>query len=143
MNHATTPILAAFTCLFVFAICLEVSAEATLSEPKTRTRQNFDAGWRFIKEDITGAQEKDFDDKAWRELNLPHDWSIEGPFDKKALAGAPGGYLPNGIGWYRKTFDHAVDDRDLKTFIEFDSVYKNSEVSVSYTHLTLPTTPYV
>lgn len=131
MNHATTPILAAFTCLFVFAICLEVSAEATLSEPRTRTRQNFDAGWRFIKEDITGSQEKDFDDKAWRELNLPHDWSIEGPFDKKALAGAPGGYLPNGIGWYRKTFDHAVDDRDLKTFIEFDSVYKNSEVWIN------------
>ena len=44
------------------------------------------------------------------ELNLPHDWSIEGEYNKDELTGGSGGYLPTGIGWYRKHFQIAKDD---------------------------------
>ncbi|MDP0492652.1 MAG: DUF4982 domain-containing protein [Verrucomicrobiota bacterium JB023] len=96
----------------------------------TRERLNFDADWSFIQEDVEGAEKPDFDHSQWRSLDLPHDWSVEGPFDKEAPSGAAGGYLPGGIGWYRKTFT-SPSDPAVQTFIEFDSVYKNSEVWIN------------
>src|ERR1700743_415053 len=67
-------------------------------------KANFDSQWRFFKGDIEGAQAADFKDGSWRLLDLPHDWSIEGPFSEDAPAGGNGAYLPTGIGWYRKQF---------------------------------------
>ncbi|MBC7721564.1 MAG: DUF4982 domain-containing protein [Pedobacter sp.] len=93
-----------------------------------RTITSFDANWKFIKEDAKGAEKSDFNDAAWRSLNVPHDWMIEGPYDRNNPTGRGGGYLPSGIGWYRKTF--TVDDVDAKKLvsIEFDGVMANSEV---------------
>jgi len=65
---------------------------------------NFNDGWKFHLGDTVSPQAIDFNDKSWRMLNLPHDWSIEGTFDKKSKAEFGGGYLNGGIGWYRKTF---------------------------------------
>ena len=62
------------------------------------------AQWRFFKGDTEGAQAPDFNDGNWRTLDLPHDWSIEGPFSEDAPAAGNGAYLPTGIGWYRKQF---------------------------------------
>jgi hypothetical protein len=64
----------------------------------------FDAGWRFLKGDAKGAEATAFDDSKWRTLDLPHDWSIEGPFDVKNPTGGSGGFLPACVGWYRKPF---------------------------------------
>ena len=91
-----------------------------------RKRLDFNFGWRFIKEDVAGAQSENFDDSDWRKLDLPHDWSIEGPFRADLASGT--GYLPGGIGWYRKTFrlNDAFEGRRVR--IEFDGVYKHSEV---------------
>jgi len=93
---------------------------------RVRKRVDFNAGWRFIKGDVPGAHERDFDDSNWRKLDLPHDWSIEGPFRSDLASGT--GYLPGGIGWYRKTFrlDDGLEGRRVR--IEFDGVYNNSEV---------------
>ena len=44
----------------------------------------FDSDWRFLLGDPAGAQAADFDDAAWRTLDLPHDWSIEGAIDRDA-----------------------------------------------------------
>ena len=44
-----------------------------------------------------------FDDSKWRSLHLPHDFVVEGTFDKKGVD--YNGYLPTGIGWYRKAFE--------------------------------------
>ena len=60
-------------------------------------------GWRFLKGDTPGAESPDFADSQWRQLRLPHDWAIEGPFDPKANPHT--GALPiSGTGWYRKAF---------------------------------------
>ena len=66
-------------------------------------RVSLDADWRFLKGDATGAEQPGFDDHAWRALDVPHDWAIEGPFDK-SLDPQTGALLYAGVGWYRKHF---------------------------------------
>ncbi len=66
-----------------------------------------------------------FDDKAWSDVNLPHDWSIEGPLGPEYASGT--GYAPGGIGWYRKHFRLDPPAGKLAA-IEFDGVYDHSEV---------------
>lgn len=104
-------------------LCLSVSASPG--------KKLFNDGWRFQSGDAIGAQSETFDDGAWRKLVLPHDWSIEGRFDKDAPAGNDGGYLPTGVGWYRKTFElpEVVEGRKYRLY--FEGVYMNSEVYVN------------
>jgi len=61
---------------------MSVVAGASLSEDKpVRVTTNFDGDWRFLKADAAGAEKTEFDDATWRKLDVPHDWSIEGPFE--------------------------------------------------------------
>jgi beta-galactosidase len=98
-----------------------------------REHRNFDAQWRFHKGDVTGAEQSAFDDTAWRILNLPHDWSIEGPYSRDNASGT--GYLPGGVGWYRKTFSLPEFNPSRKAFLEFDGVYRDSDVWINGHHL--------
>jgi beta-galactosidase len=95
----------------------------------------FDDGWRFVRGDPPRAEKPDFDDTSWRALNLPHDWSIEGPFDEKNSAGGAGGYLPAGIGWYKKHFTLRDGYAGRRVSIEFDGVMANSDVWINGAHL--------
>ena len=70
-----------------------------------------------------------FNDSAWRLVDLPHDWSAEGPFT--ADYGSGNGYAPGGIGWYRKHFTLAADLAGRIATIEFDGVYDHAEVWVN------------
>lgn len=96
-----------------------------------RTVADFDKGWHFHPGDVTDGQNTSLDDADWRLLNLPHDWSIEGKFDKNNPAGVGGGALPGGIGWYRKTFTISANDRNKLVYIDFDGVYQKSTVWVN------------
>lgn len=102
---------------------------------QSRQVLSFDKDWKFIKEDVKGAEQIEFNDAAWRSLNVPHDWSIEGPYDRNNPTGRGGGYLPAGIGWYRKTFTLNEADAKQLLFIEFDGVMANSDVWVNGHHL--------
>jgi beta-galactosidase len=77
----------------------------------------------------------DFHDEAWRSLDLPHDWSIEGAFDENAPAKGNGAYLPTGTGWYRKTFTLAPSAYGKLVTLQFDGVYQRSEVWINGTSL--------
>ncbi|WP_121613392.1 glycoside hydrolase family 2 TIM barrel-domain containing protein [Mesobacillus foraminis] len=92
---------------------------------------NFD--WKFQKGDYSDASNIQFDDSDWRTLDLPHDWSIEGPFKQEYASST--GYLPGGIGWYRKKFSVPDSLKGKKVFIQFDGIYKNSEVWVNEQYL--------
>ncbi|MGC4102811.1 beta-galactosidase GalA [Ferruginibacter sp.] len=83
-----------------------------------------------------GAAAKDFDDRSWRKLNLPHDWAVELPFDKTASLShgfkTVGRNFPNtSVGWYRKTFTIPKTDEGKKISIAFDGVFRNSIVWVN------------
>jgi len=98
-------------------------------------KANFDSQWRFFKGDTEGAQAAAFKDGSWRTLDLPHDWSIEGPFSEDAPAGGNGAYLPTGIGWYRKQFTLPATTRGKRVALQFDGVYQRSEVWINGTSL--------
>jgi beta-galactosidase len=94
----------------------------------------FDDGWLFQRGGAQGAEAADFDDKGWRRLDLPHDWSVEDlpgkgtPFDPLAISQVQGGYTSGGTGWYRKTFEVPESQKGRRVVIQFDGVYMNAEV---------------
>lgn len=100
-----------------------------------REKINFDKGWRFALADSVQMSIPEYDDTAWRTLNVPHDWAIEGDFSASAPSGNSGGALPGGIGWYRKTFNVDKADEGKKLYIDFDGVYMNAKVWINGTLL--------
>lgn len=114
----------------IAALLFAVVAPQTAVADMPRS-QSFDRDWRFCLGDVKGAEAVDYDDKAWRMLDLPHDWSIEGVVAKDAPAGNDGGYLPTGIGWYRKTFTLPKTATNRKVWLYFEGVYERSDVYVN------------
>jgi beta-galactosidase len=108
---------------------------ATAPASAQRQRLSMDPGWRFTLGDPAGAERPGFDDRQWRRLDLPHDWSIEGTPRQDAPAGGRGGYFPTGIGWYRKGFRLPAGARGREAWLEFDGVYMNSDVWINGVHL--------
>jgi beta-galactosidase len=95
----------------------------------------WDTGWRFNLGDTPGAEAAKWDDATWRKLDLPHDWSIEGATDPNAPTKGDGGFFPTGVGWYRKTFTAPDTWRGKHVEIEFDGIYRHSEVWINGTSL--------
>jgi len=106
--------------VLLFCICCHASAQ--------RKVEDFDNGWKFMLGDDSLAKRQTYNDAKWRQLELPHDWSIEGKFSKDNPTTQAEGGLPAGIGWYRKTFIVSPALKGKQVFIDFDGVYHNSEV---------------
>jgi beta-galactosidase len=96
-----------------------------------RLRIDFTEGWKFYLGDNEQASHPVYDDSARRGLNLPHDWSIEGEFSEENPTKTNGGALPAGIGWYRKSFKLDPSWQKKQVYIDFDGVYRNSEVWIN------------
>ncbi|CDF79799.1 beta-galactosidase (GH2) [Formosa agariphila KMM 3901] len=92
--------------------------------------QDFNENWLFLKDTIPNGETIALDDSSWRTLNLPHDWAIEGPFDKKNNA-RNGGLPIDGIAWYRKHFTIDSKYQNKHVSIEFDGVMDNSTVFIN------------
>jgi len=109
----------------------ETRPTATFSQTPAPARlvMSIDDGWRFSLTDTGSAAMPAFNDSAWRTVDLPHDWSAEGPF--VATLGSGNGYAPGGIGWYRKHLTLPADLSDRTIAIEFDGVYNHAEVFVN------------
>ena len=105
------------------------STETIALASTPRTLANFDRDWRFSKGDFPSAPMPGFDDSVWRPVNLPHDWSVEGPFGPEY--GSGNGYAPGGIGWYRKHFRLDASATNKIVTIEFDGVYNHAEVWIN------------
>jgi len=103
----------------------------TLSSSAQRVISDFNDGWKFYLGDDSLARNADYNDNNWRQLSLPHDWSIEGSFSDTHPTSANQAALPAGIGWYRKTFIYPANVKDKSVYIEFDGVHRNSEVWIN------------
>ena len=117
----------------LFSLLITVIFLSNQCTHKSRVRhiENFCKEWKFKLGDNSNAQDTGFNDSGWRTLNLPHDWSIEGEFNEKNPATPGGGALPGGIGWYRKSFIISQTDSNKIVFIDFDGIYRNSEVWIN------------
>ena len=95
-----------------------------------RSIESFNSNWMFAKGELNGAEQLNFIDSSWRVLKLPHDWAIEGPFDK--AHGARCGGLPYyGNAWYRKHFDIDKGNEGKKITVGFDGIMNNSTVWIN------------
>ncbi len=111
--------------------------DGLLPPAQARASQNstvlFDWDWRFHRGGAQGAERPDFDDSKWRNLDLPHDWSIEelpsthSPFNPDAISQVSGGFTTGGTGWYRKTFTVPNEQKGKRILIQLDGVYMNTE----------------
>jgi beta-galactosidase len=116
----------------VIAICFLLSLTSVcFANSRPGKKVSFNQNWRFQPGDVTQGQDPSLNDAQWRQLDLPHDWSIEGEFSETHPAGTGGGALPGGAGWYRKTFTVPATSKGKLVFIEFDGVYRNSEVWIN------------
>ena len=104
--------------------------------------QFFDSNWKFYLGDVKSGEKPSFNDKSWRNIDLPHDWSIEklpgqeagkviGPFSKESIGTTATGYTVGGVGWYRKTFTLTPTGHPNTTIISFDGVYMNCDVWIN------------
>jgi len=135
--------------LFIFIIV----ATFSLAQESPRYIIDFNKDWKFFLGDDSAAINPNFNDTKWRMLNLPHDWSIEGSFNEKNPATTQGGALPGGIGWYRKTFVLPPNSNNKNISVEFDGIYRNSEVWINghylgkrpygYSSFNYDLTPYI
>ena len=135
----------------VFLTCsLALIARAAAgADAGPRERLLMDFGWRFHLGNEWGSGQNlskagsgigpasmTFGDASWRQVNLPHDWAVELPFDPKA-DGSHGfkalgdGFPPNSIGWYRRTFDLPATDAGRRLWLEFDGVFRDCTVFVN------------
>ncbi|MEM9079078.1 MAG: glycoside hydrolase family 2 TIM barrel-domain containing protein [Verrucomicrobiota bacterium] len=90
--------------------------------------ENFDFGWKFHAGEVEGAEAVDFDDAGWRDVDLPHDWSIEGEFSKEHPSFSRGAWVQTGKVVYRKTFEVPAEAEGQRYVIYFGGAYRNSEV---------------
>ena len=120
-------------CLFLLLLFTEqffgILSAQSVPETTVRQKLKFNSDWKFQLADNKEFSNPGFDDNNWRNLTLPHDWSIEGAFDNST--GGTNGYLPCGIGWYRKSFTIPVSMKDKDIVIQFDGVYMNSDVWIN------------
>lgn len=117
---------------FRFAICSLLLLPSFLCvKSYAFERHLWDEGWRFALHSDDNPHETTFDDHAWRVLDLPHDWAIEGDFYALNPSGANGGALPGGIGWYRKHLNLNDNDASSRYVLHFDGAYMNTSVYVN------------
>lgn len=105
--------------LMTFCTATPTRAQVSFGNPT-----KFNDGWLFSLTDNAAITQSSYDDSQWRKLTLPHDWSVEGQLSP-SLASCTG-YLPGGIGWYRKHFK--ITDDAARHYIYFEGVYNRSEV---------------
>lgn len=103
---------------------------AELSAAGSERTVDLRRGWRFALVNTTGeeASEPAPGDAAWRDVDLPHDWSIGLDPERSDRTTAGAGYLPGGLGWYRKTFTLPAATAKKRISVEFDGVYMDAEV---------------
>ena len=126
-----------------------LDAQVGFVPPNDNARERlFDSDWLFHRGVKEGAESPVCDDKGWRKLDLPHDWSIEdvppseddqavGPFSRKSPGTFNTGYFMAGTGWYRKHFKLSKKDAGKQASILFDGVFMNSEVWINGHYLGL------
>ncbi len=133
--------------IMLFGICLAVltmtpqmalakPGEETYAAPPVRTalsrldlsrrRVSINENWKFIESTAVNGAQADIDLSAWKDVRLPHDFSLEKPYD--TAGEAESGYKLGGTAWYRKTIMVPEELKDKKLAVEFGGVYMNATV---------------
>lgn len=109
-----------------FVLLLALTGFSQKSNRQVRVHQLFNFGWKFKTGDIPDAASLSFDDSDWRNLDLPHDFQIEQPWDSTANRGR--GYKALGTGWYRKTFKADPTWKGKRVLLDFEGIMLHGDV---------------
>ncbi len=101
------------------------------SELEARKVEKFTSQWKYNAGDIENGFASDLNDSAWQVLDLPHDWSIDEPYNIDNPGGPGTKFMIGGIGWYRKSFVVPETYNNKRVEITFDGVYQNSSVWIN------------
>ncbi len=118
---------------FTSSVLIMVLSGMLLGQEGPRILHNFDFDWKFILNDSIEANADMYNEAKWEPVQLPHDWSILLPLDRKI--GGSMGFMQGGKGWYRKTFELPADMKGKQVSIVFDGVYHQSDVYMNGHHL--------
>ncbi|MCD8044957.1 MAG: DUF4982 domain-containing protein [Tannerellaceae bacterium] len=119
--------------IYLLMISLFLVITSTEAQKEIRQKNNFDFDWKFTLNNPEGAAAPTFNDNNWQDIQLPHDWSIHLEFDPTGSGSA--GFLPGGLGWYRKTFTVPNSYQGKKVSILFDGIFHQSDVYINGQHL--------
>ena len=108
--------------IFIFS-CLSATSQISFGDS-----QKINNNWKFTLQDTPEASSETYKDTNWQSVNVPHDWSVKGRLSP-TLASCTG-FLPGGIGWYRKTLNIPQTKRGEKVYLYFEGVYNRSEVFI-------------
>ena len=141
-----------------FYFCFWILAIGWWLTVSAQRKQSFDEGWRFHRGEVINAEAVDCDDSQWREVIVPHDFSMEpvvythdyreqtaewkdwqvGPFSRLSIGDWDSGQTVGGTGWYRKTFSLPTNGASIDEMLRskifrlcFDGVYNQAEVWVN------------
>ncbi len=93
---------------------------------------NFNPDWRFIKQDVKGAEATDFDDRSWQPVSTPHTYNDTDTFDNFSPLNHMGELDQwGGKTWYRKVFDAPADWHDKTVIVEFEAVRQVADVFIN------------
>lgn len=126
-------------------IILFLLTVTSTSFAQNRTEQLLTDGWKFFKGKNEASFAKDFNDRAWRNVTVPHDWAIEGPFDKEIdkqmvaivqngeskpseKTGRTGALPYIGEAWYRNTFSLPASAKNKQVILQFDGAMSEPKV---------------
>ena len=104
--------------------CLSASSQISFGDSK-----KINDNWKFNLQETPEAKNTAFDDSKWQKINVPHDWSVKGQLSP-TLASCTG-FLPGGIGWYRKSINIPQSKSSEKVYLYFEGVYNRSEVFIN------------
>ncbi len=114
-------LLSIFLIIITFISCNKEVEKQVAFQRET----DFNFNWKFqLQKDTILPTNLPLTDNDWRDIRLPHDWSVEASFDE-SLEGCTG-YLPGGVGVYQKHFKSPANSSEKSTFILFDGVYNNA-----------------
>lgn len=132
---------------------LPPAKKLVFSDPDSRIITNIDFGWYFNLGDVSNGSSNEISYASWRLLDVPHDWSVEGVYSEKVPGGRLVGFLPTGIGWYKKEIQWEESWQNKHVFIEFGGIYMNSTIwingnqigfrPIGYLNLGYELTPYL
>lgn len=117
--------------------CAVFAAFSLWATPAQAEPRSLSQDWLFQRGEVAGAADAAFDDRGWRKVVVPHDWSImdkadgSPPFDPKAVAGQDSGYLPGGVGWYRRHLVLTAEQAARVVRLNFEAIYMDAEVWVN------------
>ncbi|MEM6964866.1 MAG: glycoside hydrolase family 2 TIM barrel-domain containing protein [Bacteroidota bacterium] len=116
---------------FIYLLLISSCASNSTDHSATGRTTDFNFDWKFSLDQSDDASQTDFDDSAWRTLNLPHDWVIENSMDSTFEFWEATGRIPGkGIGWYRKSFPTMITEDEV-CYLHFDGVYNNATVWIN------------